>query len=305
MKDFEEVLSGFTKYLCAKGIKTLGAYLSSVRDASKYALERGSDLVQLDSWALEEYRAILMDKLKRPSVNNRMNRIKCFFRYALREGLTAVNPFETYKGLETGRSLPRNILSVPQMGELLDGFPMLTDADILTRTLAELMYGAALRISEAGALKLEDVLWEREALMITQLKSNNGRRMVYVGSAGLNVLCQYLGTSWTAVVDESSRSLGFIFPQGCESRLHCLVNARLKVACVKKGLPVLTSHSFRHSCATHMLSAGAGIRQIQAMLGHKKISSTQCYTHVLKEDLKRVIEQFHPREAQSIEETVL
>jgi integrase/recombinase XerD len=74
------------------------------------------------------------------------------------------------------------------------------------------------------------------------------------------------------------------------------VNHKLERECKRLGLRRITSHSFRHSAATHMLRAGAGIRSVQAILRHKEIGTTEVYTRVVKEDLKKVIAGYHPRE---------
>jgi integrase/recombinase XerD len=76
-----------------------------------------------------------------------------------------------------------------------------------------------------------------------------------------------------------------------------MLNAKLARECKRLGLKRITTHSFRHAAATHLLRSGAGIRAVQAFLGHKRIGCTQRYTHVVTEDLKEVLASFHPREA--------
>ncbi len=88
------------------------------------------------------------------------------------------------------------------------------------------------------------------------------------------------------------------------NRLLCLLNSELKIACKKAKLPAITSHGFRHALGSHLLKEGCDIRYIQAILGHKRLKNTEVYTKVEKDDLKRVLDTFHPRNLRSSHDEV-
>ncbi len=115
----------------------------------------------------------------------------------------------------------------------------------------------------------------------------------------MKALRRYLKTTRDQLTTETDRKEGFIYPQQGKTAIRCILNAKLKKECSRLGFKTITTHSFRASAATHLLRAGAGIREIQAFLGHKSICSTEVYTRVVKEDLKAVIETCHPRERRS------
>jgi integrase/recombinase XerD len=145
-------------------------------------------------------------------------------------------------------------------------------------------------------LKLDDIDYESHILNVWDFKNDKPRRAP-ASEASIRRIKQYCSSTRTAVLTPAELSAGFIFPQRGRATLRTHLNRRLKSECRRMGMPVITSHSFRHCAATHMLKKGAGIRQVQAMLGHEKISTTQIYTRVITEDLKNLVAEFHPREA--------
>lgn len=163
------------------------------------------------------------------------------------------------------------------------------------KTILEILYGSALRISEAATLKQEDVDQERGGLIITEQKKGGLRRWVPATEVSLKAIESYKRDHRPYLVGPIESAAGFLFPQEAHATLRQRFNRHLVSFCRQLGLKEITSHSLRHSAATHMLIAGAGIRQVQELLGHQRITSTERYTQVIKEDLKNVVDQFHPR----------
>ena len=109
-------------------------------------------------------------------------------------------------------------------------------------------------------------------------------------------MVEYQNLARDQLTSPAERTAGWVFPQRAATSTRGLLNRKLKSECRRLGLVPISSHSFRHSAATQMLNKGAGIRQLQDLLGHAKISSTQVYTRVSKDQLKSVLQQFHPLE---------
>jgi site-specific recombinase XerD len=290
----------YERYLAACGIRTRGVYLSELRRFASYLADSGLSLCEAGAAEVDRYRGELVASgLARATVNNRMNRLRRFYRFArLRGYLAGANPMRELTGLHTGRTLPRAVLSVAEMGRLLSGFALRTDRDIMLAAVCELLYGSALRISEVEALGLTDISFAKQSLSIFE-RNTETERVVPASEASLAAVSRYTECAREALVSEADRAAGFLFPQRGRTSLRCLVNRRLARECRRLGLPVIRSHGFRHAAATHMLRAGAGLRHIQAFLGHERIGTTERYTHVVTEDLKQVLAACHPREAEA------
>ena len=288
----QNILTEYERYLTLKKIKTLGQYISSVKEYLEYLDSIGEKYDTIGQMIGDEYRTYLFtgDKsLSRPTINNKLNRVKSFYRFLLKKGYIGSNPFYRLENLKCCKNLPRNILNVGDMGRLLDDFSILTNDDIMLKSIVELLYGSGLRISEVVTLKLSDIDFDNGYICITESKNNDKRRRVVAGEVSLKTLKHYLK-------GKKINSADYLYPQKKEGSIKNQLNAKLKRECRRLNLKTVTSHSFRHSIATHILRAGVGIREVQEFLGHKKIASTEIYTRVVVEDLKNIIEKCHPRE---------
>ena len=286
-----KILNEFKRYLTLKGIRSIDIYISSVVEYLNYLEDNHQSYETVNAKISDEYKTHLVTQVKqlsRGTINNKLNRIKGFYRFLVNKGFCYTNPFYKSANLKTGKSLPKNILTVTDIGKLLDNFAVITKNDLMMKTLSELLYAGALRISEAVTLRLNYIDFESGALSVYEHKTDTTRK-TYLNDVCIKVLKEYL-----KVFRIKS---GFIFPQKQKTTIRCMLNAKLKRECKRLELKTVTSHSFRHSIATHILRSGAGIREVQEFLGHKNIKNTEIYTHVVKEDLKNIIFKYHPREA--------
>jgi site-specific recombinase XerD len=291
------VLEGFMLYLEAAGIRSARRYIMSVNSFLGFCAQAGFGFQSVRPADADSYRAHLLELGKsRATVNNDLNRLRRFYRWAWKRHMVIEDPFLSLHSLPTGRSLPKTILSVDEMGLFLERFAIRSENDIMMKSLVELLYGSALRISEAEALRLQDVDFDAGVLLINERKTGVSRKVPASG-ASLKSLKTYIAHAWFSCVSERDHAQGFLFPRKGETTLRGLLNAKLARECGRLSLKRITTHSFRHAAATHMLRSGAGIRSVQALLGHKRIGCTQRYTHVVTEDLKEVLASFHPREA--------
>jgi site-specific recombinase XerD len=299
MTDTDKVLKDFGRSLKLAEIRTWKQYVATAREFLDYIEGRGIAYTAVNEGIATDYRAHLLEAeagLSRFTINNNLNRLRKFYGYAYRKRLVYSNPFAAVHAVRTGISIPKNILNVGDMGKLLDSFGLMTHFDIMTKAVVELLYGSALRISEARELTLKDIDFEAGALHITDCKNGGVRMKRPATEASLRFLKRYIRDSREKLLTESDLAEGRLFPKkGCTSVLS-VVNRKLVNESRRLGLKKITSHSFRHSAATHLLRAGAGIREVQEMLGHRNITSTEAYTRILKEDLKEAIGKFHPRE---------
>jgi integrase/recombinase XerD len=300
MKSEKQILSDFRRYLNLKSIRTCTDYIASVKEFFCFLHEKGVSYNKVNAGTADEYRAHLLTKEKplcRGTINNKLNRVRIFYKFLFLRRLIHANPLKHTSSLHTGETIPKHILSVEEMGRLLSGFGVKKLTDFMLKTLVELLYGSSLRLSEAKALKAEDIDFEAGSIFVTNFKENGKRWKAPATEVSLRVLKDYMKKVRGSLVSEQEIEEGYLFPQSKgKTAIRCMLNAKLARECRRLGLKVITSHSFRHSSATHMLKSGAGIREVQALLGHERITTTERYTRVVKEDLKKAITACHPRE---------
>ena len=188
-----------------------------------------------------------------------------------------------------------NLLSEKETNKLLLEPDITTPLGIRNRAIIELLYATGVRNSELREMLLGEIDLDRKELFVAKGKGGKSRRLP-LGEEAAACLEDYLSNSRPYLAGPTSGEVVFLSCGG-----HKLTRGKLSLmvrevaeAC---GLDKLvTPHLLRHACATHMLRRGAGIRQLQVLLGHSELSTTQRYTRIEIGDLHKVVSQFHPRE---------
>jgi site-specific recombinase XerD len=261
-----------------------------------------------DKLQRDDYRSYLRSlgrgKLSRAAIQLRFCALRSFYKFLIRRGVAETSPIKNLALPKLEKRLPK-FLTPQQMLDLLnaplkelaalkqdpetemDATPFLRDVAIL-----ETIYSCGLRISELCGLRAEDINWNEQIVRVR----GKGRkeRLVPVGAPALAAIQNYWNKLKhppgiaTPVFLAKAHKLKPIYPR--------LVQLRLKRYLARAGLdPHLTPHQLRHSYATHLLDAGADLRSVQELLGHAHLVSTQVYTHVTTERLKRAYDEAHPR----------
>jgi integrase/recombinase XerC len=266
---------------------------------------------QTPSWPAlvrDDFRAYLRflgrGKLSRAAIQLRFSSLRSFYKFLVRRGALPFSPIKNIVLPKLEKRLPR-FLTPAQMLDLLkaplqemealknaadepiEEAPFLRDVAIL-----ETIYSCGLRISELCGLQAEDIDWDQQVVR-TRGKGKK-ERLIPIGAPALAAIGQYWeklparpnGTQYVFVADE--QKLTPMYPRRVQRQLkRYLEIARLD--------PHLTPHKLRHSYATHLLDAGADLRSVQELLGHAHLVTTQVYTHLTTERLKRAYDQAHPR----------
>lgn len=190
-----------------------------------------------------------------------------------------------------------SFMSENEAERLFDSFEPQNDFEIRDRAILELLYSTGARVSEAEGLKIEDIDLGGSELMVTG--KGRKQRMVYLNQTAAFWLKKYLGIRSRLVSGGKDKYVNdkhlFLnrFGKRLSSRsMRTIVKKYVKKALIDKNI---TPHSIRHSFATHLLQEGAGIREIQELLGHESISTTQIYSHLNVKKLKKDYKKFHPR----------
>ncbi len=225
------------------------------------------------------------------SVGRAVHAIRGLFRFAVREGRLGADPMENLKAPRALKALPR-FLTGAQVDALLAAPDTGTLRGTRDRAVLEVLYATGLRVSELLALRPADV--DLTLGLVTCFGKGRKERIVPLGEAA-----QQWVTRYRDLLRASSREAAsaYLFPNPRGGRLSRMglwgiVRRHAVTAGVEE---TLTPHVLRHSFATHLLERGADLRALQAMLGHADISTTQIYTHVTQERLRRVYDRYHPR----------
>ncbi len=252
-------------------------------------------LQQLSVSELAGYPAWLGEKSLAPkSIMRHVASLKVFFRYLQLEGVLQDNQADLLGSPKPWQRVP-HVLSVEQIDRLLAA-PRRTDPLWLRdRAILELLYATGCRVSELAKLRPRDVhLKERFAVCHGK---GDKQRIVPLGSQAIAAVRHYVEKERPALAAKTTPATEFLL---LSTRGNGLRRERiwelLKRYAARIGAPKeISPHSLRHSFATHLLAGGADLRQVQEMLGHASIATTQIYTHVDHTRLKKVHEEFHPR----------
>ena len=270
------------------------AYLETetkIQDLSELA---HADLAAYQNWLYFNPSPATERPLSFAAQHNRLWAVQGLFRHLFKRGILFHDPSASLEKPKARKALPRGILRGEQVLALLRAPDEETTLGLRDRAILELFYATGMRNAELAGLELGDM--EREAGQVRVTGKGNKERVLPVGRIALNWLWRYLQEARPMLAGGADAGRVFLSRHGRPLRradLALIVSRHAQRA----GLPSHTTpHALRHTCATHLLQAGADIRSIQVLLGHASLSTTQIYTHVDITDLKKVHAAFHPRE---------
>lgn len=231
------------------------------------------------------------------SVARALVAVRSFHRFCLAEGHAATDPSEDVGAPRVPQGVPK-ALSVDEVVGLLEGIAAVDAAGLRDRAILETLYATGARISELVGLDLDAL--DLEAGFARVVGKGSRERMVPVGRTALAALGAYLGGGRPELVPPRFARRGdadavFLNARGGRlTRQGCWMIVRRHGERAGLG-DRLSPHVLRHSCATHMLDGGADLRVVQELLGHARVSTTQIYTKVTSDRIRRVYEAAHPR----------
>ena len=273
--------------------RTVAAYRSDLRGAEQWLTRRRRTLQTATADDLTGWVGGLRDAGRAPaSVTRALSSLRAFYRFLAAEGVRADDPARHLRASRPFRGLPR-VLSEDEVERLLGataGDDIRAQRD---RALLEVAYATGLRVSELVGLRVDQL---RPGPGLIQVRGKGGReRLVPLGEEAKRGLGAWVRAGRPALL--AGRDSPWLFPsrrgrpltrQGFWKRLRQLARGA--------GIATrLSPHVLRHSFATHLLEHGADLRAVQVLLGHADISTTQIYTHVSRERLRRVYRATHPR----------
>ncbi|TLM82461.1 tyrosine recombinase XerC [Pseudarthrobacter sp. NamE2] len=299
--DLDEALVAFAGYLSGeRGMSdhTRRAYLADLRSLLTHAASEGATgISDLDLGTLRRWLgAQSQSGAARSTLARRSATVRSFTAWALREERTAVDPALRLKAPKRERSLP-GILQTSQMTRLLaqmeeaaaDGAPLA----VRNRAIVELLYATGLRVGELAGLDVDDLDPDRRTLRV--LGKGNKERTVPYGVPAAVAVDDWLRRGRPLLAKDNSGPALFLGARGGrvdQRQVRELVNGLFEAL---GDTSASGPHALRHSAATHLLDGGADLRAVQEILGHSSLATTQIYTHVSVDRLRRSYQQAHPR----------
>jgi len=249
----------------------------------------------LEAEGLRTYIRQIQEQYSRPTVARKISAIRSFYRYLRREELIADDPSKQVRGPKLTRRLPA-CLDKEEIVKLLMSPDTATVLGVRDRALMEVLYATGMRVSELCGLRVQD--YNQEAMEMRVLGKGGKERIVLLNQSAQSWLSKYLAEYWTKLAEgrtpQAEHPL-FVSRQATRLSSRSVHRIVMKHA-IKAGInKTITPHTLRHTFATHLLEGGADLRVVQDLLGHTTINTTQIYTHVSLERLRRVYINTHPR----------
>ncbi len=217
--------------------------------------------------------------------------IRTFFDYLMKEKIIDVNPCEKIESPKLRKTLPKT-LNEEEVNKLLDITPK-TALDWRNKAMLELMYGTGIRVSELVSLEVNDINLTDNYVRI--FGKGKKERIVPINDIATNVIKKYINEYRFSLLKGYLTDKVFISSYGKGMTRQGFFKVLKKIAKEKGIKKDFSPHTLRHSFATHLLEHGADLRAIGEMLGHENIKTTQIYTHVSNNKVKKDYEDFHPR----------
>ena len=309
----DEALGGFIQHLTTdRGASnyTIRNYSQTLNEFVRWHEEERHHAPAWEMLERDDFRAYLRHlgrhKLSRAAINLRFSALRTFYKFLIRRGLVEASPIKNLALPKPAKRLPK-FLTVDQIFALLEaplqplalpkelnrpGRPIEPVACYRDLAMLETIYSCGLRISELCGLRVEDIDFQEELVRVRG--KGTKERIVPIGPTALAAIGQY----WKhlAVAPTAAEPVFLATTRPGQALGPRIFQSRLKKYLSAAGLdPQLTPHKLRHSYATHLLDAGADLRSVQELLGHAHLVTTQVYTHLTTERLKRAYNAAHPR----------
>ena len=283
---------GFEQYIrLEKGLSknTVEAYMRDYTSFAAFIL-RQYDVppTKVEQYMVERYLAFLFEECRhaKASQARELSGVKAFYNYLLLNDKIEQSPTELITTPKRSRPLP-DVLSVEEIEQIINSIPLDTPKGVRDRAMLELLYSCGLRVSELTALRLSDLFFGEGYIRV--LGKGSKQRLVPIGNVARERVMMYMDCRESKKAKD--KDILFLNNRG-KALTRVMIFTIIREAVERAGIDKTVSpHTFRHSFATHLLAGGASIRQVQEMLGHESIETTEIYTHLDTSRLRETVEK--------------
>jgi integrase/recombinase XerC len=296
----EEALAEFLRHLGLEknaSEHTVKSYREDLAQALEFFRTRLPEKAQPTQLSTRHLRAYLVwlheQGYAKTTIARRVSAVRSWCRFLCRQGTLTANPADGLRGPRQDKKLP-HFLSAEDLLRLLAAPPADTPLGVRDRAILETLYSAGVRVSELTGLNVEDV--DLDGCLATVRGKGKRERLALIGPKALNALREWLAQRPAVASGRAAKQRALFLNKNGTRLTSRSVGRLLEKYLAQAGLDPRTSpHTLRHSFATHLLDAGADIRSVQELLGHRSLSNTQIYTHVTTQRLQDNYRKAHPR----------
>ena len=289
IKEFEKYLSVEKNY----SIHTINNYLNDVNDFMEFINVNKINIYSIKYNDIREYLNYLYSKnLSKSSVSRILSTLRTFFKWLVRENKIKSNPMELITSPKKDKKLP-TYLNHDDVEKILNIPDIKTPLGMRDSAILEMLYSTGIRVGELISIKISDINYSEKTINV--FGKGSKERVVLFGDTLLEKLTLYIKKGRYELLKNKQSNILFLNHHGnplTERGIEDILNRIIK----KGGLEfTIHPHMLRHTFATHMLDNGADLKVVQELLGHENLSTTQIYTHVSNERLRKVYLSAHPR----------
>ena len=271
---------------------TLDSYRSDIYAFFKWVASQKIHHDDVSQATIQQYMAYKFPIAKSRSISRLLATLRRFYRYLLRDNKIKNDPTLNIQTPKIPKSLPKS-LTEEEVEELIDA-PNLSDPiGLRDRAMLELLYACGLRVSELVGLQLTEVILQDGVLRVTGKGSKT--RLVPMGEDAVEWIKKYIIEAREIILNKQTSKFLFVTNRAGAMTRQTFWHLIKKYALIAGIQKHLSPHVLRHAFATHLINHGADLRVVQMLLGHSDISTTQIYTHVARERLKKLHQEHHPR----------
>jgi len=291
--DNKKLLQEFLNYLnYEKGYSPL-TYQAYKHDLNQFLENNKKSLTKITGGDIEKFIENLhLAENSQKTIARKIAALKSFFKFLYREEYLETNPANSIAIPKQAKRLPK-ILSQKEVGSIFDSLQTISPAEYRDKAILELLYSSGLRVSEIVSLKYADLNSADRLVKVSGKGSKE--RIVPIGQQAAKAIQDYLKNCREKIIPGRNTEELFISLNGkalTRQRIWQIIKDILaRTAIIKNVSP----HTLRHSFATHLIEKGADLRTVQEMLGHANIATTEIYTNISREHLKKVYRTAHPR----------
>lgn len=282
----------FKQYIrLEKGLSenTVDAYMRDYSTFASFILRMYNvPPTKVEQYMVERYLVFLFEECRQAKTSQarKLSGVKAFFNYLLVNDKIEQSPTELISTPKRTRHLP-DVLTVEEVEQIINSIPLDNTKGKRDRAMLELLYSCGLRVSELTALRLSDLFFGEGYIRV--MGKGSKQRLVPIGNVARERIMIYMDCR--KAKDSKNKDILFLSNRG-GALTRVMVFYVIRDAVERAGIDKTVSpHIFRHSFATHLLAGGASIRQVQEMLGHESIETTEIYTHLDTSRLRETIEK--------------
>jgi integrase/recombinase XerD len=294
---WEPYKKGFKAYLQLERSlagNSIEAYLSDIEKLTSFLLLKNikKNPAEIDLGDLQQFIKWIAELGMTQSSQARIiSGLRTFYKYCLLEDITKTDPTALLEAPKLKRTLP-DVLSFGEIESIIASIDLSIPEGTRNKAIIETMYSCGLRVSEVVNLKLSQLYLDVGFIRV--IGKGDKERLVPIGSSATKYITIYLNVRKHVAIQRGEEDILFLNRRGkrlTRVMIFLIIKDLVKKAGIKKNI---SPHTFRHSFATHLVEGGADLRAVQEMLGHESITTTEIYTHLDREFLRKTLQQFHP-----------